>query len=87
MRQVKIHGGYVFRRGFKCRREDTETLFFDHVLSWGKQKPFELSEADIKRLISFLKRWTSRRTPLHESGVRIRASAHAIVRETESLHV
>lgn len=81
VRQVKIHGGYVFRRGFNCRKEDMETLYFDHVMPGFK--PYEMGTTDIDRVISFLKRWKTRKTSLHESQVRIRANAHAIIRETE----
>lgn len=86
MRQTKIRGGYVLRRGFKCRGEDLDKLFFDNILWFvHKEKPYELSDSDVDRLISFLKRWKTRKTSLHESRVRIRANAHSIIRETDNL--
>ena len=60
-----------------------EVLYFDHVMSG--EKPSKMGAADIDRLISFLKRWKTRKTPLHETRVRIRVNANAIIRETDNL--
>lgn len=83
MRQVKIHGGYMFRRGFQCRKEHMDQLYFDCFLSM--EKPYKINADDVDRLISWLKQWKTKGTSSHESRVRIRANAHSIIRETGNL--
>jgi hypothetical protein len=85
MRQVKIRGGWVFRRGFKCRGEDLESLYLDHVMSINGDHKYELGTEDVRRLVSWLRRWGTRTAPIHDTLKRIRAHAHAVVRETENL--
>lgn len=58
-------------------------LYFDWIMNDGK--PYKMGDSDVDRIIAFLKRWKKRSTPLYESGVRIRANAHSIIRETDNI--
>lgn len=79
IRQVKIRGGYHFRRGFSCRGEDMDELYFDHILS-KKNESYSLNETDVERIIIFLKRWQKRKSDKRQLFSDSIASLHKIER-------
>lgn len=84
IKQTKLKGGYRLRRGFVCRKEDPNELYFDQVM-WTREDCYKLNDKDVDRLLTFLKQWQTRNHPKQESLARIRANSHATIRETAYL--